>query len=150
MKKKIITFIISIIWLLFIGVNVFAQEETPTETKTWGDTILEYVPTIVEGIIAFSATIFAIKLNSKNITISLDDLKGAKNNFNTVTNAIKELTEKLEKYNDEFEKYSKKLEYVEKQQVKIINTLKTMATNNKELVENGSSMQITKDLEGDE
>lgn len=150
MKKILTLLLFTTIFTMFIGINVFAEGEVATETKTWGDTILEYVPAIVQSIAALGMTIFAWKLSSKKITISLDDLGNAKNNFNTVGNAVKELTEKLATYNEEFAKYNEAVKKILEEQIKIKKALKTIATTNKELVEEGASIEIVKELEGDE
>lgn len=150
MKKIFTLLFLTTIFTLLVGVNVFAEGEVATETKTWGDTVLDYVPAIVQSIVAFGTTILAWKLSSKKITISLDDLGKAKNNFNTVGNAVKELSEKLATYNEEFARYNEALKKVLEEQAKIKSALKTIATNNKELVEEGASIEIVKELEGDE
>ena len=58
---------------------------TAEETKTWSDQILDYVPVVVEGIIAFVGTILALKLSTKKVTISMNDLTNAKDNFSSVS-----------------------------------------------------------------
>lgn len=148
--KKTFIFVITIsIWLLF-GVSVLAEGETTTETKTWGDTILEYVPTLVEGIVAFGATIFALKLSTKKVSISLEDLGNAKDNFSNVSKLVKQLSNELATYNEEFARYNEKIKKIEQAQEKIMKALKTIATNNKELVKEGASIEVVKQLEGDE
>ena len=150
--KKIFIFIaICLFMITFTITNVFAEgEETVEEAKSWGDTILDYVPVLIEGIIAFTGTVVALKLSTKKVAISLDELGTAKDSFKTLTNKTKELANQLKKYNDEFERYAKIIANMEENQKKIINVLKTMVINDTNLIGNGTAIDVVKELEGDE
>lgn len=149
MKKNIfISLIVSALFMFVLGLNVYAEGGTAEETKTWSDQILDYVPVVVEGIVAFAGTIFALILSTKKVTISMNDLTKAKNNFSSVTKEVKDLAKKLEDCNEYFEGNTKVIKKLVENQKKIMEILKTMAVNDKQSVANGTAMQVVDILEG--